>query len=275
MKLLIILALVFLETCTGQMLGGKVAKDGQFPFAVQIRMQNCKGTCHCGGAIVAPHWVITAAHCVQPNNTIQPVAIVAGDRWKVPKGEIPRVEIGAEKLRVYPHPEFDADNIKLRWYDVALIFVRDPFTSDPKVKMIGFGSDHGVRNGQECTVMGWGLSRINWRTQEVKRRSNVLRHGKLNITKIGQKFIHFGDMNRVTGPYLLWGDSGSPLVCEDAKDRKQRLFGWQKGVRVPSNDAVFVNYHHLKDWIRKTQADVEIENKDKFQKDRKLDEYSV
>ena len=80
-------------------------------------------------------------------------------------------------------------------------------------------------------------------------------------------------MSRETGPYPLIGDSGSPLVCKDANDKKQRLFGWQESIRIKYNIAYFANYHHFKDWIRKKQVEVEIENKDILQLNKNLDEY--
>ena len=271
MKLLIILALVFLETCAGQMFGGKEAKEGQFPFAVQIRKLNCSGDCICGGAIVSPHWVITAAHCVRKDNKTFAVAVVAGDRWRFSTGEIPRVEIGPENLQAYPHPHCD----DYTWNDVALIFVRVPFDRDPKVKMIGFGSEGGVKVGQKCTVMGWGYTETDWGTEESSVQSQVLKYGRLKITQIYNRAIRFGDLKRATGPYPLKGDSGSPVFCKDANDGKQRLFGWMKGSWVKANDAYCQNYNHFKDWIRKKQAEVEIENKDVLRLDKNLENYSV
>lgn len=53
---------------------GVVAEEGQFPFAVQLRLDNITrsdGTTYdsaCSGALIAPSWVITAGHCFHDGN---------------------------------------------------------------------------------------------------------------------------------------------------------------------------------------------------------------
>lgn len=44
-----------------RIIGGQQAERGQFPYQVQIQYFNQH---QCGGAIISPNWVVTAAHCV-------------------------------------------------------------------------------------------------------------------------------------------------------------------------------------------------------------------
>jgi secreted trypsin-like serine protease len=44
-----------------QIVGGLKAKKGQFPWQVLIQMD---GQFMCGGSLIDPEWVLTAAHCV-------------------------------------------------------------------------------------------------------------------------------------------------------------------------------------------------------------------
>jgi secreted trypsin-like serine protease len=44
----------------GKIIGGSVATAGQFPYQVGIFLD---GTGFCGGSLIAPDVVLTAAHC--------------------------------------------------------------------------------------------------------------------------------------------------------------------------------------------------------------------
>ena len=87
--------------------GGKVAPEGKFPWQVRIfaSMDDDKG--RCGGTIVAPQWVVTAAHCVVADPTatanVAPVdAVVIGygsvDRTKTTKVESEKIIVDPDYL---------------------------------------------------------------------------------------------------------------------------------------------------------------------------------
>ena len=69
----------FLGTCgisvaNGRIVAGVKSQSGQWPWQVAIMKY---GEFHCGGSLITPQWVVTAAHCVY-HNLASSFKIVAG-----------------------------------------------------------------------------------------------------------------------------------------------------------------------------------------------------
>lgn len=134
----------------GRIKYGRRASEGQFPYAAWLNMLKGGGRMGlCGGTLISPNLVMSAAHCI--DDTLQGLNVHLGsvDNTRFPT----RISANAWTK----HPQYKAPGTPRNQYDISLIRlssgVRYPTVSLPARWMT---SKSYV--GKSMTVAGWGLT---------------------------------------------------------------------------------------------------------------------
>lgn len=214
--------------------GGNTTSVEQWPWMVAMTLNpNQYGggpleRFFCGGTLVSPTLVITAAHCLSSENgkfyPASDFAVITGRTTLSNTGQ------GQEQLIKNYYPLVDGNGKQL-WnpnqlsYDTVLVELRTP-VSQGTVRLAGAG-EKGLWDGSEAAwVTGWGLTSSNGNI------SNQLRVAQIAMVPDNQCNRHYGDLNFKTmvcaggqgGRDTCNGDSGGPLVVK-AGDGSFRLVG--------------------------------------------------
>lgn len=175
----------------GRIYGGNIAGANQFPYHVALILNLPNGTFYiCGGSIIAPRVILTAAHCVHNNNA--PKEIIAGTN------DPTNAKIRRKVLKEIVHENFrkiddvlDPVNNSLILQgkidnDIALLILDKPLEFNGEVQPIEFPSEE-IENDSRVTIIGWGLSNEN--------PHGVSTHLKYNLNlKVADKaFCLYGD----------------------------------------------------------------------------------
>jgi hypothetical protein len=135
-----------------RIVNGAVAAEGSWPFIVSIR-QAADNSHHCGGSVIAPNVILTAAHCATERGTL--TALQPGSIYVVAK----QVRLDAttgERLRVARvliHPQYQLGTFNA---DAALLFLSDRTTA-PSVALATTAFESSVlANGVTEWTAGWG-----------------------------------------------------------------------------------------------------------------------
>lgn len=151
-----------------------------------------RGYAFCTGTVIAPRYVVTAAHCLAdvpvPMTTCE---VFFGSDLAMPGESIAIAE-------AIPHPAFDHASPTFEVNDIAVLRLASP-TQVPPVRLARAALGPGSI-GQEMRIVGFG------RTSPDGSVSGVKRQGKAHVLELGGTFFSMSVSPSATGK----GDSGGP-----------------------------------------------------------------
>ena len=137
------------ETNTPDIIGGVEAVPGAWPWMaalVTASEPNAYNGQFCGGALIAPEWVITAAHCFNSDDPTQ-VDVVLG-RHTLSSNEGQRHNVA----QIILHPNYDENTNDS---DIALLRLATA-SAQPTISLITPATANLANPGVNATVAGWG-----------------------------------------------------------------------------------------------------------------------
>lgn len=260
-----------------RVVGGTATTAEKWPWQVYLTVPHGGGNFGlCGGSLIAPRWVLTAAHCLNDWVKNSPITVVEGMRSIDPDDFMKRDAIKEYRTtRVF----MDKYDDKVRTNDIALIQLPEAAGSTPvPLQLVADPSLEAA--GKVTTVTGWGVlhpikQQPNGTVVDAdtgqKLNNSQFRTGKLMQVQLPlvdlktcEQIYKSGDGSvdgrnlcagyKEGGKDSCQGDSGGPMVVSLGNNQFRQIgvVSWGAGCASPGIPGIYTRVSAFSDWIKAT-----------------------
>ena len=236
-----------------RIIGGERALSGSWPWMVALGQAgvNDNRLAHsCGGVLVHPRWVVTAAHCAT-GETTDSLVVLAGST-DLTASEMRRFPL--RRIIIHPHyGEGNGDDHDIALLELAIPVFQEPISPVPETAEI---------EGRTAVVIGWGVTAENsWDTPRALQQvalpivSNAECNAAFNAynpwfynNPVSKNMACAGPVEG--GRDACYGDSGGPLMVF-LKDewRLAGVVSWGEGCAEPGLFGVYTRVSRYLDFL--------------------------